>query len=200
MPMYKKSLVILLAIIAVAAGATFYGLHEDEPALTTEATTTETAKAQQPAGQDIVVYITGAVQKPGIVHLPAGARVADAVEACGGFLPVANTEAINLAQSLKDGQQIKVPEKGTAVQAQAANTSAAPSQNAAAAGDNGGLVNINNADEKQLDTLPGVGPAMAKRIIEYRETEGGFTAIEDLKKIKGIGEAKFNKMKDKVCI
>ena len=63
-----------------------------------------------------------------------------------------------------------------------------------------GQININTADEKTLDELPGVGPAMAKRIVEYRETEGAFQSIEDIKKIKGIGEAKFNRMKDKLCL
>lgn len=212
MPMYKKSLIVLLAIIAVAAGATFYGLHEEaEPALTTEVAASAT-KEQEPAAKGIVVYLTGAVQQPGIVHLNEGARVADAVEKCGGFAPTADTEAINLAQVMKDGQQLKVPEKGAFVPTQVAtaaggiavrsgsNSGAAPQAQATGGGSDGGLVNLNTADEKQLDTLPGVGPAMAQRIIDYRQSEGAFTAIEDLKKIKGIGEAKFNKMKDKVCV
>ena len=62
------------------------------------------------------------------------------------------------------------------------------------------MVNINTAGEKELDSLPGIGPAMAKRIIEYREKEGGFQSLEDLRKVKGIGEAKFNKLKDKICL
>lgn len=200
MPMYKKSLLILLAIIAVAAGATVYGLHSEEPAMTAEVQANNAASAQEPAQKDIVVYLTGAVNKPGVVHLLEGARVADAVERCGGFLPSANTEAINLAQVLKDGQQIKVPEKGAFVQTQVAGAGGVMAQGVQGSADNGALVNLNSADVKQLDTLPGVGPAMAQRIIDYRESNGGFAAVEDLKKIKGIGEAKFNKMKDKVCI
>lgn len=208
MPMYKKSLFVLLAIIVVAAGATIYGLHASEPSETMEVTTANPAQVQESAQKEIVVYVTGAVEKPGIVHLSEGARVAEAIEKCGGFLPSANSEAINLAQVLKDGQQLKVPEKGALMQTQVASAGGVSAQGSStavgtstvASGSDAGLVNLNSADEKQLDTLPGVGPAMAKRIIEYRETEGGFANVEDLKKIKGIGEAKFNKMKDKVCI
>lgn len=97
-----------------------------------------------------------------------------------------------MAQVLKDGQQLRVPEK--------ANGSSQAGIAANSGNGKAGLVNINTADEKALDALPGIGPAMAKRIIEYRETEGQFQTIEDLKKVKGIGAAKFNKMKDKLCI
>lgn len=120
------------------------------------------------------------------------ASLRDAINACGGVLPNADHENINMAQVLKDGQQLRVPEKTNG------------SSQAGTAGNSGtgkaGLVNINTADEKALDALPGIGPAMAKRIIEYRETEGQFQTIEDLKKVKGIGDAKFNKMKDKLCV
>ena len=96
-----------------------------------------------------------------------------------------------MAQVLKDGQQLRVPERkeGTSSGSRSSNN-----------GSKEGQININTADEKTLDELPGVGPAMAKRIVEYRETEGAFQSIEDIKKIKGIGEAKFNRMKDKLCL
>ena len=100
-----------------------------------------------------------------------------------------------MAQILKDGQQLKGPEKtGTNGKTDSGK------MDKTKAADSGEKVNINTADEKALDTLPGVGPAMAKRIIEYRESEGAFQSIEDIKKIRGIGEAKFAKMKDKICI
>ena len=120
------------------------------------------------------------------------ASLRDAINACGGVLPNADHENINMAQVLKDGQQLRVPEK--------ANGSSQAGIAANSGNGKAGLVNINTADEKALDALPGIGPAMAKRIIEYRETEGQFQTIEDLKKVKGIGAAKFNKMKDKLCI
>ena len=121
----------------------------------------------------------------------AEARAADAINVCGGVLPNVDKDSINMAQVLKDGQQLRVPERkeGTSSGSRSSNN-----------GSKEGQININTADEKTLDELPGVGPAMAKRIVEYRETEGAFQSIEDIKKIKGIGEAKFNRMKDKLCL
>ena len=113
------------------------------------------------------------------------------------FLPTADTNGVNLAQKLKDGMQVTVPEKspqGTAVQgaagAQAGTVKPLPE----------GMVNINTADEKELDKLPGVGPAMAKRIVEYRTENGAFQAPEEIKRVKGIGDAKYAKMKDKIAL
>ena len=192
MPMYKKQLLVLMIILLAAAGGTYYGLYSEEQAVVLDAAATAESN---PPKQEITVYVTGAVNKPGLVKVPEGARAADAVNACGGLLPTADGEKINMAQSLKDGQQLKVPEKtGTNGKTDSGK------MDKTKAADSGEKVNINTADEKALDTLPGVGPAMAKRIIEYRESEGAFQSIEDIKKIRGIGEAKFAKMKDKICI
>ncbi|WP_026767847.1 helix-hairpin-helix domain-containing protein [Selenomonas ruminantium] len=192
MPMYKKQLFVLIILLLAAAGGTYYGLYSEEQAVVLDAAATAESS---PPKQEITVYVTGAVNKPGLVKVPEGARAADAVNACGGLLPTADGEKINMAQSLKDGQQLKVPEKtGTNGKTDSGKTDKSKGA------DSGEKVNINTADEKALDTLPGVGPAMAKRIIEYRETEGAFQSIEDIKKIRGIGEAKFAKMKDRICI
>lgn len=205
MPMYRKSMLVLLVLAAAVIGGIFYGLHTQEQAVTLDAAgeQQELPATGRAEAAEVTVYVTGAVQKPGLVTVPEGTRIAAAVEACGGMLPTAAKESINLAQVLKDGQQITVPERQQLpAQAVSGAASAAAQAKAAAAGGavSSGLVNINTADEKLLDTLPGIGPAMAKRIIEYRETQGPFTAIEELKRVKGIGEAKFAKLKDKVCI
>lgn len=205
MPMYRKSMLVLLVLAAAVIGGIFYGLHAQEQAVPLDAAGEQQASpaASRAETAEVTVYVTGAVQKPGLVTVPEGTRIAAAVEACGGLLPTAASESINLAQVLKDGQQITVPERQQlAAQAVSGAASGAAQAKAAAAGGaaSSGLVNINTADEKLLDTLPGIGPAMAKRIIEYRETQGPFTAIEELKRVKGIGEAKFAKLKDKVCI
>lgn len=192
MPMFKKSMLLLIVLFVAALGGTLYGLYGRESAapLSAGEITRET-----PPANNITVYVTGAVNKPSVVSLAEGSRVVDAVNACGGLLPTADSEKINMAQELKDGGQVRVPEK-TTVAALGKNDS----KTAANAKGDSGLVNINTADETALDTLPGIGPAMAKRIIEYRQNEGAFQAIEDIKKVKGIGEAKFNKLKDKICI
>lgn len=189
MPLFRKSMLMLLLLALVVGGGAFYGMQSQQEAVVLDA-------AEQPAAEEapagVTVYVTGAVQQPGVVTVAAGARTADAVNACGGLLPQADAERVNMAQPVKDGQQIRVPEKKAAGNAATGD--------AAAGREDGGLVNLNTADEKALDALPGVGPATARKIIEYRESEGGFQSTEALMKIKGIGQAKYDKLKDKVTI
>lgn len=198
MPMFKKSMLVLLAVVALAAGGAFYaGIHGQEEAVTLDAGTTPQGEAPVKESE-IVVYVAGAVNHPGVVQLAEGARAKDAVDACGGFLPTADTNGVNLAQKLKDGMQITVPEKspqGTAVQGAAGGAQAGAAKPLPE-----GMVNINTADEKELDKLPGIGPAMAKRIVEYRMENGAFQAPEEIKRVKGIGDAKYEKMKDKIAL
>ena len=180
-PMYKRSMFVLLALALLAAAGLFYGYSQQGTELPLDE-----GRADGPAAK-ITVYVSGAVNRPGLVELSQGARAADAVNVCGGLLPTADEKAVNMAQVLKDGAQLQVPVKGAA--------------GAGGSGkDSSGRVSINTADEKALDTLPGIGPAMARRIVEYRQSNGGFQSLEDLKKVKGIGAAKFEKLKDKVCL
>lgn len=195
MPMFKKSLIILLVMAVAAAGGAMYGFLTRDEALVLDAGSTKTQSSDALPQAGVTVYVTGAVNRPGVVTLAEGKRVLDAVNACGGMLPTADASRVNMAQVLKDGQRIQVPEKEQI------------SQDSAGKGGNGGnsvkdnkLVNINTADVQALDSLPGVGPATAQKIIDYRTTEGEFQSIEDLKKVKGIGEAKFSKLKDKICV
>lgn len=137
-------------------------------------------------GTTIFVHILGAVERPGLYELRQGARAVDAVAAAGGFLDAADQAQLNLARFLVDGEQIVVPEIGA--------VAAAPS----AASD--GRVNINTADAAALETLPRVGPALAERILDWREANGGFTAIEDLLNVAGIGDKTFDGLKDLVTV
>ena len=183
MPMYKKIFATFIVVVLLVFGGIAAGcwMQQDEKELDAADTPTQQ--------EEIVAYVTGAVEKPGLVKLPAGSRVSDAVNAAGGLLPTADSTSVNMAKKLEDGAQVNVRSQ--------ANTTPAATQ---AAKGNDGRININTADEKALDELPGVGPATAKRIIEYRESNGPFAAPEDLKKVRGIGDAKFEKMKDKVAI
>jgi competence protein ComEA len=135
----------------------------------------------------ITVHVAGLVSRPGLVELPEGSRVADAVAAAGGLLPGARAEAINLAAALSDGQQIVVPE-------------ADGDRPATSAGTPDGKVHLNQATASELDSLPGVGPVIAERIVSYREENGPFETIEDLLDVPGIGEAKLADLRDHVQV
>ncbi|HEU4326196.1 MAG TPA: helix-hairpin-helix domain-containing protein [Roseiflexaceae bacterium] len=146
--------------------------------------------AQTRAGSDrpapsIVVYVSGAVQRPDVYSLPPEARVKDLVLAAGGMSSAADAEQINLAETLRDGQHIHIPRQG----ATAPEGGSGPAPQGS---DAGGLVNLNRASAEELDTLKGVGPTLAQRIIEHRETNGPFESVEDLREVKGIGESLYN--------
>ena len=194
-------MLILLLIVLAVAGGTYYGCYmQEKESIQLDAASQAVSQEDR---AEITVYVTGVINKPGVVIVREGARMADAVKACGGLLPTADGEKVNMAQVLKDGQQVRVPEKAgaeTAAAAKSGNANPAAKSSTSSKAVPSGPVNINTAGAEELDTLPGIGPAMAQRIIEFRETEGAFTAIEDIKKVKGIGEAKFEKMKDKICI
>ena len=143
------------------------------------------------AAPDVTVYVCGAVRSPGVVRLPAGARVCDAIELAGGATAAAELAAVNLAAKVIDGQQIVVPERGAAP---AAATGDASSSTA------GGLVNINTASVDELQELQGVGPATAQAIADYRTEHGPFTAIEGIMDVPGIGDAKFAAIKDSITV
>ena len=199
MPMFKKSMLVLLAVVALAAGGAFYaGYCGQDDAVELDAGAAP-GREMSVKESEIVVYGAGAVNRPGVVRLAEGARAQDAVDACGGFLPTADTNGVNLAQKLKDGVQVTVPEKAP-VAAEGRAAQGAPTASGAARSLPDGMVNINTADEKELDKLPGIGPAMAKRIIEYRTENGAFQSPEEIKRVKGIGDAKYEKMKDKIVL
>lgn len=141
--------------------------------------------------KEIVVDVQGKVRRPGVVRLPEGARVLDALKAAGGVRPGVPTSSLNLAQPLSDGEQV-VLEPGPAV----GNGGAAASGGASS----GGVVNLNTATLADLDGLPGVGPVLAQRILDWREEHGRFTTVEELQEVPGIGPSTFNDLKDKVRV
>lgn len=197
MPMYKKSLLVLFCIALFASVSTFYYLYtqEDTTPIITDNTQTQIQDKQEDI--TITVYVSGEVNSPGLVELPSDSRIADAIKACGDFTPLADKAKINLAQKLTDGMQIQVnsktPVNNSNEQVNDTNSNS-PNNNSSS-----NLININTATKEDLDTLPGIGPATAQKIIDYRQEHGNFSSIEDIKNVKGIGEAKFSKMQDKIC-
>lgn len=148
------------------------------------------AASAEPAA--IYTHVFGAVAQPGLYRLPDGARVVDVIAAAGGLLPEADAAAVNLARRLTDGEQLYVPEVGAAVADPLGPAVAAP------AGD--GRVNLNTADAAALDTLPRIGPAMAERILAWREENGRFTSVEDLLAVPGIGEKMLEGLRERVTV
>lgn len=139
----------------------------------------------------VVVHVVGQVAAPGVVELPAGSRVADAVEAAGGATAGADLAAVNLARVLVDGEQVVVPAPGQAAPAAAAG---------AGGGGGDGLVDLNTADAAELDTLPGIGPVLADRIVAWRAEHGRFTTVDELAEVSGIGPALLSRLRDLVRV
>lgn len=142
-------------------------------------------------GGPLHVHAAGAVVRPGVVEVPAGARVSDVVTAAGGATAEADLDAINLAALVNDAERVYIPRHGEAMPTAigvGGNTASSTSGESS-------IVNINQADQTQLEALPGVGPATAKAIVDYRTQHGPFAAVDDLLNVRGIGPAKLEQIK-----
>lgn len=161
----------------------------------------------------VTVHVVGQVRRPGIVTLDAGARVADAIDEVGGATGRADLGSVNLARLLVDGEQVVVPKPGESIAAAPAPGAAAPAAGAPAAGAPaggapaggaapaaGGPVNLNTADLATLETLPGVGPVLAQRILDWRTEHGRFTEVEELGEVSGIGDKIYAQLAPKVTV
>ncbi len=148
-----------------------------------------------PTEKPIVVQISGAVPRPGVYALGQGSRVQDAISAAGGFLAEANKTGINLARALEDGEQLDVPymEGGSPVIQDVSTAVATAASNAE-------LININIASQAELESLPGIGPTTAKKIIQYREQNGPFLTAEDIINVSGIGPGTYERIKDLITV
>ncbi len=158
-----------------------------------------------PTPAPLVVYVTGAIAQPGLYQLQMGSRMADAVEAAGGFTVNANEQAVNLAAPLADGQRIQIPTLLPTPGQSNPLTPLTPQGNSQARSTPinpvpPGLVNINTATLEELDTLPGIGPITAQKIIDYRESNGPFKKIEDIQNVRDIGPVTFEKIKDLITV
>lgn len=169
---------------------------DGEEAAGQEADASEGSEAAETEAPVLVVHVDGCVASPGVYELAGpDLRVNDAVEAAGGLLPEVDTSQMNLAAGLSDGQKVLVPAR-----AEEGAAAAAPGGGAASQTDAGSLVNINLATADQLQALSGVGEATARAIVEDREAHGPFSSVEDLMRVSGIGQKKFDKLKGQICV
>lgn len=160
--------------------------------------------------QEILVHVTGAVKREGIVRLKEGARIADAIEAAGGVTEKTNIGQVNLAYEVEDGQKIYIPsiddkkEEGVEKIIEKEYVTSEPGDEVVLEEESNNnkndKININTANLIELQEIPGVGEATAQKIISYREENGKFKNIEDIKNVKGIGDSKFEDMKKNICI
>lgn len=198
---------ILATVAVVVISVSFYGWWsktlKPDPGVVVSRDTVVEAAHKEPG--DVVVYVSGRVEHPGVIKVSAGARAIDVVNAAGGLLSGADVSKVNLAQSVKDGMQINVPgqpimagDSNTGKYSGPGNVPGRPGSVSTGANSTEGKININTADASELDKLPGVGPAMAEKIVEWRKINGPFQDGEDLKKVKGIGEEKYRKLKDRI--
>ena len=175
----------ILVVIAVGAGAGLGLMRRSPSVVSSNNTTVVTSVSPVSEPLTIDVHVAGWVNSPGVVTVEEGSIVADAIAAAGGMRPGANVDSVNLAAALTTGQQVLVPGPGS-------------STGAAGSTDIGGLVSLNRATESELETLPGVGPVLAGRIVSHRESHGPFEEVEDLLQVPGIGEAKLAALRDLV--
>ena len=205
-----------LVLVALVAGFVWYrlGAGGSTTAPTTRrapATSAPAATASAPGspttgssagaakkGERMTVHVAGAVAKPGVYDLAAGARVIDAIEAAGGGVPDADLNRLNLAAKVADGQRILVQRVGEA--APAGPSADGTNGTGGGTADPSGLVNLNSATQPELEALPGIGPTLAEAIIAERERRGGFRSVNELRDVRGIGEKRFADLKDKVTI
>ena len=163
--------------------------------------TTETTKKNEENQENkkIIIHISGQVNNEGVYELEEGSRIIDAINKAGGVTETADTSQINLAEKIEDGAKIYVPAKGeesVETNSQEEKTTKNTKDIVQNKETKSKKININTATEEELDTLPGIGQATAQKIIEYRKENGKFSKIEDIKDVSGIGDSKFEKIKD----
>ena len=205
-----KSVVYIIAVIVVIGMIYFiYNKNQvnnddlENDILVSNTSTKEEEKNEQ---EQIVVHVTGSVKSPGIVKLKDGSRIEDAIEAAGGLTENADISKVNLAYVLEDGIKIKIPSSSEEdigdgdVLIDGSGENVVEEDDSQSTNQNGKGININKADETELQTLPGIGASLASRIVEYRKQNGKFANIEDIKNVSGIGDSKFSNIKDLITV
>lgn len=200
----KITIIFLLIVIIIGIGIILYKNfnNEDNLAINSPSNFSENNIAEKIEVPSVIIHISGAVKNPGVYQLKSTDRVVDAVKIAGGITERANPDAINLAALLKDGQKIIIPYKiSNQVTVESdKNISKNIEEVYSSSSSPSDQININTADDNTLQSLPGIGPVLSKKIIDYRNQNGLFEVIDDIKDVSGIGEKKFEGIKDLICV
>ena len=209
----KQAVIVVVFLFFLAAGLWYYfqgskwiGQQKTDTEMTgvldilaTEAPVTQPPKQAVSEAEELVVYVCGAVEHPGIYTLPADSRLYEAIAMAGGFSKEADPAYHNLARSIEDGERIYILSSSETKEL-SAEQQVAGEEGAGASVQTNGLINLNTATAEQLMSLPGIGEARAADILAYRAKIGQFTDIEELMNVSGIGEARFERVKDKITV
>lgn len=190
----KKPIFLGFIIVMLIIGVIIYYLQNNNYNAITEDVYLANNNSIEQEANKIIVHITGEVKNPGVVSIEENARLIDAIEAAGGVTENANIDKINLAYILSDGQKIYVPSINDKID------NDIKGENEEGIIEINRLVNINKATQTELETLTGIGPSIALKIINYRKQNGEFKNIEEIKKVPGIGEAKYEAIKEQICV
>ena len=199
----RKIVIIICILVIILVGWKIYDSSNFE---TEEESQIMDSNIQESKTEDeeelVIVHVTGEVKKPGVVRVKEGSRVEDIVKAAGGLTENADISNINLAYVVEDGTKIRIPSTDDEKQEEYITQSIGEGIIMQEESNNsrGSIVNINTANETELEELPGIGASIAGRIIEYRNKNGKFKSIEDIKNVTGIGDSKFEKIKDLIKV
>lgn len=216
----KKNKILLIVIVAIVAIISYYfifdrkeewlnnqeqNLEIKEEIKTNDQIENNSNEQQLEKNENIIVHVSGAVNKEGIVELKNNSRIIDAIDKAGGLKDEADITNINLAYIIEDGMKIHIPSKeekeSTIIVESNIDSGTVEQSNEIKSNNNKKLkININTATKTDLETLPGIGESTALKIIEYRKEKGKFKLIEDIKQVNGIGENKFNKIKELITV
>lgn len=208
----KKQKIIVIAIAGIVVIGIMYFIYnknqvKEDINIENEILVNNVITNENNTNDDIVIiHITGSVKNPGIVKLKEGSRIEDAIESAGGLTENADITKVNLAYVVEDGTKIKIPSASEEdigdedIIDSKSGDNIIIKENAVPSNNSTQTININKATEKEFETLPGIGPSLASKIIEYRNQNGKFESIEDIKNVNGIGDNKYEKIKDLITV
>ena len=199
---FEKGIILGVIVIIIIGGIIYYNHFKEDNSINenTEEIYFEAKEKTEEKEEFIVIHITGEIKTPGIIKIKENARLADAIEAAGGLTENADINKINLAYIVSDGQKIYIPNVNDKteeyVNSEAGNGVIIENMES----NNKKLININTATQAELETLTGIGASTALKIINYRKENGKFKNIEEIKNVSGIGEAKYEVIKNSICV